>query len=221
MRMFGALLRLMVPQLMMAEGEGGGGEPPAEKRFTQAELDRIIAERVQRATEKFADLDPGEYRKLKEAEEKRAEDELKRKGEFERVLAETTRKKDEEIGRLSRELASERIDGTLERAAAGMRAVNARQVMRLLKEQVRVQEGVLEVVDSDGKPRYEGSAPFTPEQLVGEFLKENPHFVMAGGSGTGAGGGEGGSGSKGRKLSELDLSKPDDRKYYEEHFLNA
>jgi hypothetical protein len=221
--MFGALVRLMMPQLMEVDGgEGGGGDPPAGKTFTQAELDRIVTERVQRVTEKFAGVDTEEYRKLKEADEKRTEEELKRKGEFEKILSETAKKKDEEIARLAGELASERIDGTLEREAAGLRAVNARQVMQLLKGQVRVNEGALEVLDAEGKARYEGSNRVSPKQLVEEFLKANPHFVVAGGSGSGAGGGDTmGGGGKGRKLADLDFSKAEDRKYYEEHFMDA
>ncbi|KAA6233123.1 hypothetical protein FP507_08785 [Chlorobium phaeovibrioides] len=235
MKYLASFLRLLLPMTLAADAGGAGaqgpaaGDPPAgaangapaDKTFTQAELDRIVADRLHRATQQFDGVDVAEYRKMKEAEAAKIEEDRKKKGEFDKILAETVQKKDSEIEKLARSLAAERIDGTLMREAAAQKAINPTQVMALLKGQVRLTDGALEVLDLEGKPMYKESKPVTPRELVESFLQENAHFVAAGGSGSGAGNGSGAGGAVGRKLADLDFSSSEDRKFYEEHFMKA
>lgn len=200
---------------------GGTGEPSGnddDKKFSQDEVNRIVTERVNRALAKFNDVDVAEYQKLKDAEEKRKTDREKEKGNFEKILKETVEKKDSDISRLQNELRMERVDNRLLRELSEQKAISPEQGVMLLKSSVRVTDaGQLEVVDTEGKPRYKGAEPFGVKELVTEFLEKNPHFAPAGPSGSGSRGA--GAGHAGEvKLDDLDLSKPEDRNRYREQF---
>jgi hypothetical protein len=53
-------------------------------------------------------------------------------------------------------------------------------------------------------------------ELVNEYLKNNPHHVMATQSGSGSQGKIGGNSPKSIKMGDLDLNNPNDRKLYSE-----
>lgn len=230
--LFGLFYNMLAPKTFYAAGEGagGGGEGEKgaegekggedEKTFTQEELDRIVADRVSRAEKKYEGVDPAEHKRLKEEEQKRQQDYDKKKGNFEKVLKDTVEAKDKEIGALRDELIKERVDNRLLSEASEQKALAPDQVVTLLKPNVRVTDkGDIEVLDDTGAPRYKGAEPFKINDLVGEFLEKNPHYLPAGASGSGSGGSRNSStsGDK-RKLEELDMSKPEDRKYYKEHY---
>ena len=160
--------------------------------FTQEDLDRIVKERLSRERQKilkqYEGVDVEKYRALLEAEEKKAIEEQHKRGEFEKILQTTVSKKDQAIQQLQRELQAIKVDGAVLNAASGRKAVNPQQVVRLLKDQIRLNEaGQVEVVDENGSVRYtdDGTA-MTADELVNEFLTANPHFVGAGPAGTGS-----------------------------------
>lgn len=160
--------------------------------FTQEEIDRIVKERLGRERQKilkqYEGVDVEKYRALLDAEEKKAIEEQNKRGEFEKVLQSTVSKKDQAIQHLQKELQAIKVDGAVLNAASGRKAVNPQQVVRLLKDQIRLNEaGQVEVVDDNGSIRYtdDGTA-MTADELVNEFLSANPHFVGAGPSGTGS-----------------------------------
>lgn len=230
--LFGLFYNMLTPVTFHAEGDGGGGSVDGkggdgdksgkggdDKKFTQEELDRIVADRVARAEKKYEGIDLAEHKRLKDEEQKRQQDYDKKKGNFDKVLKETVEKKDKEIGALRDELRKERVDNRLLSEASEQKALAPDQVVTLLKPNVRVTEkGEIEVLGENGEPRYNGAEPYTIKDLVGEFLEKNPHYLPAGPNGSGSSGSQNGSGGEKRKLEDLDMSKNEDRKYYKEHY---
>lgn len=209
------------------------GEPTAEdlqaesqetKGFTQDELDRIVKERLSRERAKimkqYEGVDVDRYRQMLEAEEAKQHEEQAKRGEFEKILQTTVSKKDTQIQQLQKELQAIKVDGSVLNAASSRKAVNPQQVVRLLKDQIRLNDqGEVEVIDEQGSVRYsdQGTA-MTIDQLVGEFLTANAHFVAAGPTGTGSQSAVAkANGNLGiPDMSKLDMNNPQDRKVYKE-----
>jgi hypothetical protein len=160
--------------------------------FTQEELDRIVKERLGRERSKilkqYEGVDVEKYRALIDAEEKKQTEEQAKRGQFEEILKTTVGKKDAAIQQLQKELQAIKVDGAVLNAASSRKAVNPQQVVRLLKDQIRLNDaGQVEVLDESGSIRYNDSgALMTADELVNDFLSNNPHFVGAGPSGTGS-----------------------------------
>ena len=199
------------------------------KTFTQADLDKIVADRVSRERRKFEKkyegIDPEYYTELSAKAEKEKQDKLKAKGEFEQILKETVSKKDEQIGALLNQVKTIKVDGNLLDTASKYKAVNPGQVSQLLKDQVQMNEaGDVEIVDlKTGQVRYNDKGEhLSVSELVEEFLTANPHFVSAtpSGSGTTSKVGDAGGGEK-LDISKLDMSKPSDRAKYAEYRKKA
>tara|TARA_Y100000004_G_scaffold158366_1_gene184618 strand:- start:507 stop:1208 length:702 start_codon:yes stop_codon:yes gene_type:complete len=195
------------------------------RTFTQADLDKIVADRVSRERRKFEKkyegIDPEYYTELSAKAEKERQDKLKAKGEFEQILKETVSKKDEQIGALLNQVKTIKVDGNLLDTASKFKAVNPGQVTQLLKDQVQMNEaGDVEIVDPKTQQvRYNDKGEhMTISELVGEFLTANPHFVSATPSGAGSESRVGDVGSSEKlDITKLDMSKADDRKLYAEY----
>ena len=197
-----------------------------DKMFTQDDIDKIVRERLQREQKrwekKYGDVDVDRYRELMNKEESERIEQQKQRGEFEEILKSTVAKKDSAINDLQRQLTEIKVDGSLLSAASSRRAINAQQVSALLRNQVRLGDtGDAEIVDNNGNIRYtdDGTA-MTVDQLVDSFLKENPHFVSAGPSGSGSQSNVSDAGSR-KGLgnidpSQLNMNSPEDRKIYRE-----
>lgn len=181
------------------------------QQFTQDDVDRIVKERLERERKKFQKqfegIDVDKYRELTAKEEQIRIDQEKARGNFEKVLQETVGKKDHTIKQLQEQLHSIKVDGSLLNAASSRRAVNPQQVVRLLKDNIRLGEhGDVEVLDDKGMARYnEQGSLMTVDDLVNEFLTTNPHFVGAGPSGSGTQGAI--AKSTGNNLGNVDVSK--------------
>jgi hypothetical protein len=193
-----------------------------EKTYTQKELDDMMARTKSAVSKKyeklFAELgDPDELREIKQTYEKQKLDDQKRRGEFDNILQDLAKKKDEEIRKRDEIIRNYTVDVPLVNAAAQFRAVNAEQVRTLLKPQVRLNEGgEVEVLDQKGTVRYNDKGqPFRVEDLVKEFLDTNPHFVAAGASTTNSRSNVGQSQTK-LDISKLDMKNPEHRKMYRE-----
>lgn len=205
-------------------------ESPIEaKTFTQADLDKVVADRIARERRKFEKkyegIDPEYYNELSLKAEKERQDKLKAKGEFEKLLKETIEKKDGQINQLMNQVKTIKVDGSLVDIAAKNRAVNPNQVAQLLKDQVKLNEtGEVEVVDpKSGQTRYaEDGTHLNIDGLVKEFLTANQHFVAAGPIGSGSESKVGGAGS-GEKfdITKLDMAKASDRKIYQEYLAKT
>lgn len=199
-------------------------EETKTQSFSQQDIDKIVAERVQRERakyeKKYGSIDVDHYNKLIEKEEKARQTELEKRGQFEQLLKEQADKFNSKIQQYQSELHSIKIDGALITEASGLKAVNPNQVTQLLKGQLKLNEsGNVDVIDTKtGQVRYNDKGePIQVKDLVSEFLQANPHFVSAGPNGSGTGQGIG----KQKNLVEtditkLDLSKPEQRAQYKE-----
>lgn len=162
------------------------------KGFSQEDIDRIVKERLSRERAKiikqYEGVDVDRYRQMLEAQEAKEQEEQVKRGEFEKILQTTVSKKDQAIEQLQNELKAIKVDGNLLGAASSKKAINPQQVARLLKDQIRLSTtGEVEVLDDNGTVRYNDQGNvMSVEELVGEFLNNNPHFVTAGPQGTGS-----------------------------------
>jgi len=205
-------------------GEVKASETQSENKvFTEEQVENIVQRRLERfkksISNKLDGVDIEEAKKLLE-EKKQKEIELaKQRGEFDKVLKETVSKKDDKIKQLESELSKIRIDETLVNVASGLKAVKPAEVKQLLRNSVRLNEnGAVEVINDNGTPRYSDKGePMTVNELVSDYLKNNPHHVTATPSGAGSKAQIGGATPKPLNIGALDLSKPEDRKLYSEY----
>ena len=192
------------------------------KVFTAEQLEQIVQRRLERykksVSNKLDGIDIEEAKKLIEEKKLKELEIAKQRGEFDKVLKETVSKKDSKIQSLESELKRIRIDETLVNVASGLKAVKPAEVKQLLRNNVRLSDsGSVEVINEDGTPRYSDKGePMSVNDLVAEYLKNNPHHVMATQSGSGSQSKIGGASPKQIKIGDLDLSNPNDRKIYAE-----
>ena len=193
------------------------------KTYTQEEFDnhmaRMKASIAKKYEKTFAELgDIEELKSLKQQAEQRKQEESVKRGEFEKVLQELAQKKDAEIQRRDAIIKEYTVDVPLVTAAAQYKAVNADQVKALLKPNVRLsQDGEVEIVDKEGKVRYNDSGqPFKVEDLVKEFLDGNPHFKQASPATTNSKSNISSSREK-LDITKLDMKNPEHRKIYAQY----
>jgi hypothetical protein len=190
-----------------------------EKTFTQAELEKIVSDRLAREKRKhekdLEGLDLDEARQaLKDSKEAQIQAQANR-GEFEKVLKSQADSHKAEVDSLRSTIRKKEIDGALLSAASSSNAISPNQVTQLLKGQVQLSsDGVAEVLDNNGKLRYNKDGNlFSTSDLVQEFLTANSHFVRAGQSGAGSSGNAGGNNDTASKKSreEFEQLNPVDR----------
>lgn len=199
-------------------------QAPATKTYSQQEVDDMMA-RMKGSLQKkllkpYEDLgDPDELRNLKtEAEQRQQEQQIKR-GEFEKTLQELAAKKDAEIQKRDGVIKEYKVNTPLLSAAAQYRAVNAEQVKSLLSNNVRLNaDGEVEVVDSKGSVRYnDAGEALGVNDLVREFLEQNPHFVASAPATTNTKSSHSTVGSNNKiDISKLDMKNPEHRKLFAE-----
>lgn len=192
------------------------------KTYTETEVNDMMARLKGSLTKKLSkqweDLgDPDELRQIKQTFEKQKLDEQKKRGEFDSILQDLAKRKDEEIRKRDEIIKNYTVDLPLVNAAAQYRAVNADQVKALLKSQVRLNDaGEVEVLDSKGTVKYsDQGTPYKVDELVRDFLNENPHFVAAPPSTVQGRSNINNAPSK-IDLSKLDMRNPEHRKMYQE-----
>lgn len=193
------------------------------KTYSQEQVDAIAAE-IRRKSEakvskKFEGVDVEHYRNLIAKEENEKLQKQKEKGEFEAILKEQAEKASSKINQLTGELTKIKVDGALLNSAASNKAINPDQVVRLVRDQVKMSEaGEVEIIDpKTGQPRYtESGDPMNVDGLVSEFLKTNPHFVSAGPAGGGSKSNTTSQGAKQVDIAKLDLTKAEDMATYRE-----
>ena len=195
------------------------------KTYTQEEMDRHIAgmknslaRKYERQYSELGDLD--ELRRLKTAEEQRQQQEAIKRGEFEKTLQELAAKKDAEIQKRDAMITEYKINSPLLDSAAKHKSVNPNQVRTLLGNRVKLNEtgDEVQVLDDQGNVRYDdGGNLFTVDNLVSEFLEQNPHFKQASATTTNSKTQLGNElKAETLDLNKLDLSRPEHRKIYKE-----
>jgi hypothetical protein len=202
--------------------EVSNNQDVVNKVFSADQLEQIVQRRLERykktVSNKLDGIDIEEAKKLLQEKKDKELEIAKQRGEFDKVLKETVSKKDSQIQSLESELKKIRIDETLVNVASGLKAVKPAEVKQLLRNNVKLNDqGAVEVINDNGTPRYsEKGDPMTVNDLVAEYLKNNPHHVMATQSGSGSQGKIGGNSPKSVNMGDLDLNNPSDRKLYSE-----
>lgn len=213
-----------VTEVVQEEPKVETPEVSKEKLFTEAEVGEIIENRIARERSNLnkrlgvndIDIAVNAVKNQKELEEKQKI----QKGEFEEILKTRTQEHQKEKEQLENQLRDIKINKSLLSSASKQRAINPDQVVDLLKKDMRLNEsGNVEILDSNGIARYNKLGELlTTDELVQEFLTQNPHFVSATPSGSGSVSNVDRTNSKQSfKLEELDMNNPEDRKKYAEY----
>lgn len=194
-------------------------ETPKQQVFTQEQLDNIIKSRLEAEKNKYE-------KKLQEEESQKAEllkeqqlKEAKSKSDIEKIMQERLSEKDSELQKVKDQIKKEKVDNSILSIANKEKSINAQQVVALLKNEVKYNDdGRIEVVDNNSNVRYNSNGELlTIEDRVKEFLDSNPHFRQGSLSGSGSQSAIGGKTVKPFNLQDLDLTKPEDRKAYQEY----
>lgn len=203
-------------------GSSTNNNQAVEKTYTQKDLDDMAAKVKNSVARKYEKLfeelgDPDELRAIKSDFEKRKHEEQKKRGEFDKIISELAERKDQEIRKRDEIIRNYSIDVPLVNAAAQFRSVNPDQVKQLLKPHLRLNEnGEVEVLDDKGTVKYnDKGSPYKVDDLVRDFLNNNPHFVQPTPSTTN-GRSNIGQGPEKLDISKLNMKDPNQRKMYKE-----
>lgn len=208
-----------------AQAQQTSQETPAvtARTYTQEEFDSHMAGLKSSLQKKllkpYEDLgDINELRALKEQAQKKAQEEQVKRGEFDKILADLAAKKDAEIQKRDRLIEEFKVEQPLLSVAGEYRSVNPEQVKRLLRPYVRLNgDGEVEVTDDKGTVRYgDNGKPISVQDLVKNFLAENPHFVQATPATTNSTHSVKSTSAK-IDVTKLDMKNPEDRKIYAEY----
>ena len=187
--------------------------------FTQEQLDNIIKARLEAEQRKYE-------KKLQEEEKQKAEilkqkqlEEAKTKQDLEKIMQDRLSEKEQELNRYKNQIKKEKVDNSILSVASSNKAISPAQVVALLKDEVKYNDdGRIEIVDNNSNVRYNSKGELlTIEDRVKEFLDSNPHFRQGSLSGSGSQSAIGGKTVKPFNLQDLDLTKPEDRKAYQEY----
>ena len=190
-----------------------------EMKFTQDQLDKVISSRLEAERRKYE-------KKLQEEENSKAEivkqkqlEEAKTKQDLEKIMQDRLSEKEQELNRYKNQIKKEKVDNSILSVASSNKAISPAQVVALLKDEVKYNDdGRIEVVDNNSNVRYNSQGELlTIEDRVKEFLDSNPHFRQGSLSGSGSQSAIGGKTVKPFNLQDLDLTKPEDRKAYQEY----
>ena len=194
-------------------------EKAKEMTFTQEQLDNIIKSRLEsEKTKHQRQLDEVKKQEEDVAKQKQIQD-AKTKADLEKLMQERIAEKEQEINKYKSEIKKERVDNTILSVASRNKAISPSQVVSLLKDQVRLtDDNKVEVLDNNGNIRYNQKGELlTVEEQVKEFIDANPHFRQGSLAGTGSQSSVEGKAVKPFNISDLDMSKAEDRQKYSEY----
>ena len=192
--------------------------------FTQDEVNNIVERRLAKERGSMykklgvddLDIAVTAVKTQKDLEEKQRI----QKGEFEEILKTRTQEHQKEKSQLENQLKDIKINKSLLSSASKNKAINPDQVVELLKENIKLNEtGNVEILDKNGLARYNKLGELlSTDELVQEFLTQNPHFVSATPSGSGSVSNvDRQELNKPLNLSDLDMNNPKDREAYREY----
>ena len=196
----------------------------AVKTFTQDEVNAIIARNKSQLEKKFTSKydelgDPDELKQIVSQHQKSQQEQALKRGEFDKILQELAAKKDAEIHKRDKMIEEFKLNSPILDAAARLRSVNPEQVKSLVRNNVRLnQDGEPEVVDREGKVRYDDSGrALSVDSYVQEFLSQNPHFISATPSTTTARSNVGSAKTSKIDVTKLDMANAEHRAIYKEY----
>lgn len=206
------------------EATTGVEEVKVENKYSQDQVAEMIKKRLAQERSQMykklgvedIDIAVNAVKTQKEIEEKQKI----QKGEFEEILKNKTQEWHKERANLESQLKDIKINKSLLSSASKNKAINPDQVVSLLQPQIKLNEsGNVEILDSKGLPRYNSNGELlSTDELVQEFLTQNPHFVSATPSGSGSVSNVDRTElNKPLNLSDLDMTNPNDRKKYAEY----
>jgi len=192
--------------------------------FTQDEVNNIVERRLAKERGSMykklgvddLDIAVTAVKTQKDLEEKQRI----QKGEFEEILKTRTQEHQKEKSQLESQLKDIKINKSLLSSASKNKAINPDQVVELLKDNIKLNEtGNVEILDKNGIARYNKLGELlSTDELVQEFLTQNPHFVSATPSGSGSVSNvDRQELNKPLNLSDLDMNNPKDREAYREY----
>lgn len=166
-------------------------------------------------------FDPDEFKKLKEAEVSRAQQEAEKKGEWDKLRSHMAEKHQGEVATLSeqlnkskRALENHMLDSQVTSALAKVEG-SIPLLSAIVKSSLKVVDndgkyGVV-VVDTDGTPRLGGSdgSPMSIDQFISELAKKPEYMPAFGGTkaaGSGAVGGRG-AGRPHKNISDMSITE--------------
>jgi hypothetical protein len=213
-----------VEQTAETQEEAPQAQEQPSHTFTQDEVNSIVERRLAKERGSMykklgvddLDIAVTAVKTQKDLEEKQRI----QKGEFEEILKTRTQEFNKEKSNLESQLKDIKINKSLLSSASRNKAINPDQVVELLKDSIKLNEtGNVEILDKSGLARYNKLGElFSTDELVQEFLTQNPHFVSATPSGSGSVSNVGKSDTnKTLNISELDMNNPEDRKIYAEY----
>ena len=199
-------------------------ETSSEVMFTEDEMNEIVKKRLGKERGIwYKKLGVEDFDTIKQAVKSQKDAEEKQriqKGEFEEILKARTQEFNKEKENLESQLRDIKINKSLLSSASRHKAINPDQVVELLKGNIQLNEsGNVEILDKNGIARYSKLGELlTTDELVQEFLTQNPHFVSATPSGSGTVSNvDRQELNKPLNLSELNMNNPEDRKKYAEY----
>ena len=199
-------------------------DTPSGVTFTEDEMNEIVRKRLAKERGimyKKLGVDDLEVAINAVKTQKQAEEAQKiQKGEFEEILKTRTQEFNKEKENLENQLRDIKINKSLLSSASRNKAINPDQVVELLKTNIQLNEsGNVEILDKNGVTRYNKAGELlTTDELVQEFLTQNPHFVSATPSGSGSVSNvDRQELNKPLNLSDLDMNNPSDRQKYAEY----
>ena len=199
-------------------------DTPSGVTFTEDEMNEIVRKRLAKERGimyKKLGVDDLDVAINAVKTQKQAEEAQKiQKGEFEEILKTRTQEFNKEKENLENQLRDIKINKSLLSSASRNKAINPDQVVELLKTNIQLNEsGNVEILDKNGVTRYNKAGELlTTDELVQEFLTQNPHFVSATPSGSGTVSNvDRQELNKPLNLSELNMNNPEDRKKYAEY----
>ncbi len=187
--------------------------------FNQEDVDRIVKQRLEAEKSKHQRmLDEAKKQEQELAREKEIQ-EAKTKADLENLMKQRIADKDKELADWKAKVKTINVDNSLLAIASKNNAIAPDQVVSLLKSEVNYNDdGRVEILDNNKNIRYNSKGELlTLEERVNEFLDANPHFRKGSLSGSGSLNSVEGKAVKPFKISDLDMSKAEDRKKYAEY----
>ena len=187
--------------------------------FNQEDVDRIVKQRLEAEKSKHQRmLDEAKKQEEEIAKEKQIQ-EAKTKADLENLMKQRIAEKDKELADWKSKVKTINVDNSILALASKNNAIAPDQVVSLLKSEVNYNDdGRVEILDNNKNIRYNSKGELlTIEDRVKEFLDANPHFRKGSLSGSGSLNSVEGKAVKPFNISDLDMSKAEDRKKYAEY----
>ena len=187
--------------------------------FNQEDVDRIVKQRLEAEKSKHQRMLDEAKKQEEEILKEKEIQEAKTKADLENLMKQRIADKDKELADWKSKVKTINVDNSILSLASKNNAIAPDQVVSLLKHEVNYNDdGRVEILDNNKNIRYNSKGElFSLEDRVKEFLDANPHFRKGSLSGSGSLNSVEGKAVKPFNISDLDMSKAEDRQKYAEY----